>query len=143
MKSNRKPFVILLIVLVSLLALWLSGSGAQNRKGYQVEAQIYGTPEYRTDTARAVDAYERLMDRHMDLTERNFLNVSTDMKNLAVTLDRINARLATLDQRLARIEKHLGIQPPPVVPTAPAAVTPGEVAPPRNRTPVPPSLPQQ
>ena len=133
MKSNRRLYVFLVVALASFLVLWLSGSAAQDRKRYEVETQVYSVPEYRSDAARAVDAYERLMERYMDLTERNLFSVSADVKDLTVKLDSIDARLTTLDRRLARIEKHLGIQTTSAAPAAPAVVPPGPSAPAQNR----------
>ena len=54
-----------------------------------------------------MDAYERLMQRYTDLTERNMVGITADLGALA-QLDAIDARLTALDVRLARIEQHLG-----------------------------------
>jgi hypothetical protein len=138
MKSNKRPYVFLVVALATFLALWLSGSTAQDRKRREVETRIYSTPEYRSDTARAVDAYERTMQRYMDLTERNLCGVSADIKDMAVKLDAIDTHLTALDRRLARIEKHLGIKPTPAVPTNPAVIPPSPSTPSQDR----PSFPQ-
>jgi hypothetical protein len=131
MKSNRRFYIAVPVLLACIALLWLSTSAGQGRRRYEVETQVYGVPEYRTEAARAVDAYERLMERYMDLTELNLFNVSADVKAIAATLDRLDARLATLDTRLARIEKHLGIAPVPSItrvepepPQGPATDTP-------------------
>ena len=121
MKSNKRLTIVLAVAGVCFLVLWLSASFGQSRRKYEVETQVYGVPEYRSDAARAVDAYERLMERYMDLTERNLFSVSTDVRTIAARLDAVHAEVASVNARLARIEKHLGIQPPPV-PPAPAEI---------------------
>ena len=121
MKSNKRLTIVLALAGVCFLVLWLSASFGQSRRKYEVETQVYGVPEYRSDAARAVDAYERLMERYMDLTERNLFSVSTDVRTIAARLDAVHAEVASVNARLARIEKHLGIQPPPV-PPAPAEI---------------------
>ena len=133
MKSNKRLYIILAVAGACFLVLWLSTSLGQSRRKYEVETQVYGVPEYRSDAARAVDAYERLMERYMDLTERNLFSVSADVRTIAAQLDAVHAEVASVNARLARIEKHLGIQPPPVPPaeiTAPRVpATSGNVPP--------------
>jgi len=88
--------------------VWLSTSIQGGEKTYEVRPQIT-LPEYRTDTARAIDAYERLMDRYMGLTERNLTGIGTGLKGVVKKLDSIDAKLAELSTRMARIEKALAI----------------------------------
>lgn len=116
MKSNRRFYIALTTVVLIMVVFWLSTSIGQTRRRYEVETQVYSTPEFRTDATRAIEAYERLMERYMDATERNFTQVSGDIGAIAVMLDRIDARMAKLDTRLERIERHLGIAPPPIAP---------------------------
>ena len=99
---------------VGCLAVWFCTSIKGNAKTYQVQPWIT-VPEYRTEAARAIDAYERLMDRYMDLTERNLFNVSTDVRELLKKLDCADQKLTELCIRIARIEKALGIQQPVAV----------------------------
>jgi septal ring factor EnvC (AmiA/AmiB activator) len=123
------------VVAVCLIVLCLSTSTGRDRRGYEVETQVYGVPTAQSDAARAIDAYERLMERHMDLTERSLLGFAADLKALSTKSDAVDAKLTALDakmsqvdQRLARIEKHLGITTAPpkasakADPNAPATV---------------------
>jgi predicted nucleic acid-binding Zn-ribbon protein len=64
----------------------------------------------RTDAARAIDAYERLMERYMDLTERNSMRINLGLKEVIKKLDSIDNKLTELSARIARIEKSLGIE---------------------------------
>ena len=94
-----------------VVLVWLSTSIQGGEKTYEVRPQIT-LPEYRTDTARAIDAYERLMDRYMGLTERNLTGIGTGLKGVVKKLDSIDAKLTELSTRMARIEKALGIEEP-------------------------------
>jgi hypothetical protein len=124
MGSNRNIWSVIVTVALCLVAVWFSTSWGQGRANYQTETRVYSTPDYQTDTTRAINAYEKLMDRYMDTTERNFSALSTDIKMLTVKLDAMDAKLASLDTRLARIEQRLGI-----VTVAPAAAEPNAPAP--------------
>ena len=127
MGSNRKLWNIIVTVAVCLVAVWFSTSWGQGRDGYPIETRVYTTPEYQTDTTRAISAYERLMERYMDMTERSLGAVSQDIAKMAVKLEAMDAKLASLDVRLARIERHLGVVTvaPSADPNAPAPVLQG------------------
>jgi len=136
MRSNRRTYVAILAVIIGIVVLTLSTSVGQNRRNYDVEAQVYTTPEYRTDASRAIDAYERVMERYMDATEQGFAGIAADLGAVATRLESIDARLAKLDERLERIERHLGILPPPPPmpdPNAPPPPAPMPLSPPAPR----------
>ena len=138
MKSNRKLSLAATAAVLCIVVLWLSTSVGQNRRSYEVEAQVYTTPEYRTDAARAIDAYERMMERYMDTTERSLTAVLNYTGSIAAKLDAIDAKLTKLDERLGRIESHLGIVPP--APPVPDPNAPRPLAP---ASPVPSVRPMQ
>ncbi len=127
MKSKKKLSLAVTAAVFCIVVLWLSTSTGQSRRSYEVEAQVYTTPEYRTDAGRAIDAYERMMQRYTGATERNFAAVLNYSGTIAVKLDAIDAKLAKLDERLARIESHLGIVAP--VPPVPEPNVPRPFAP--------------
>jgi len=107
----RKSLLVVAAVFVCCTAVWFSVSLYGGQKTYEVESQIT-VPEYRTDAARAIDAYERLMERYMDLTEGNLTRIGVDLKGVVERLDSINSKLTELSTRIARIEKKLGIEQP-------------------------------
>ena len=80
---------------------------------YEIRPEIR-LPEHRTDAARAIDAYERLMERYMSLSERNFNSINGNFSTITTRLDSIDGKLGSLSERIARIEKALGIEPPKV-----------------------------
>lgn len=108
MNRSARTCVVVAVGVFCLVILCLSTSEGQNRKSYEVPAQIYGVPAWHSDAAYAVDAYERLMQRYTDLTERNMVGITADLGALARRLDAIDARLTALDARLAGIEQRLG-----------------------------------
>ncbi len=110
-KETKHLLVLGAILTVSLILIVFSGSIRGVEKSYEINPEIT-LPESRTDAARAIDAYERVMDRFMNLTERNFIGINTDVKDIATKLASIDYRLTELSTRMARIEKALGIEQP-------------------------------
>lgn len=121
MNINKKVLVVAIGVIGLSAVLWHSGTIQGSPKTYEVRPRIT-VPEYRTDAARAIDAYERVMQRHMDLTEKNLLQIDTNVGYTVMQLDSIDDKLTQLCARVTRIEKALGIEaasdPPPEVPQA-------------------------
>ena len=111
MSRNCRVYMVMAAIAFCVVVFCLSTSVGENRRRYEVETQVYGVPAYQSDAARAIEAYERLMERYLDLTERNLVGLAADVKIFTDKLDTIDAKLSTLDARLARIEKHLGIVP--------------------------------
>ena len=109
MKKNRNLLAATAGLAVCAAVVWFSTSIQGVEKTYEVQPQIT-IPEYRTDAARAIDAYEHLMDRFMDLNERNLTNIAADIQIIAQKLDSIDAKLTHLSIRMVGIEKALGIK---------------------------------
>jgi hypothetical protein len=106
MRRSRKLLAFAAVVVICLAAARLGISVTDKNKTYEFEQWIT-TPEYRTDAARAIDAYERLMERYMDLSEAHLM----DCQGIVEKLDSIDARMGDFSARLARIEKAMGIDP--------------------------------
>jgi hypothetical protein len=110
MKRNRYLLVTGAVALVCLIAAAVSTAIPDNGKKYEIDT-VVDVPEYKTDAARAIDAYERLMDKYMDLSEKIISKVGGDSQAISAKLDSLDSRLADISTRLARIEKALGIDP--------------------------------
>ena len=108
MKTNRGTLAILVVIIVCSVLVWLSASIEGSQKTYEIHPNIT-MPEYNTDLTRIMDAYERLMERYMDLTEKNQSMVGADLKYVITMLDSIDGRMADLSARIVRIETALGI----------------------------------
>jgi hypothetical protein len=111
MKSKRYILAAGAIAVVCLATARLAISIPSRDKTYEVVETQVATPEYRTDAARAIDAYERLMERYMDLAEGQLLRGGADCQSVMDKLVSLDSRLNELSARLARIEKALGIDP--------------------------------
>jgi septal ring factor EnvC (AmiA/AmiB activator) len=118
MTRNHGIHRIVAAIIVGMIVLSLSTSTGRDRRNYEIDAQVYSVPPAQSDAARAINAYERLMERHMDMTERHLAGLAEDIKMLAAEFDAVDARfialdarLTQMDRRLARIEKHLGTAP--------------------------------
>ena len=109
MKMRRNLIIALAIIVCCIVVVWFSASIQGSQKSYEVQPHIT-IPEYKTDAARAIDAYERLMDRYMNLTEKNIFRIDTDIQEVAKKLDSIDNKLTKLSTRISGIEKALGIK---------------------------------
>jgi len=109
MITNKNLLAITTGLVACVVVVWLSTSIQGRERTYEVQPQIT-IPEYRTDAARAIDAYERLMERYMDLTESNLTRIGIDVRDVVKKLDSIDGKLTELSARMARIEKALGIE---------------------------------
>jgi predicted Ser/Thr protein kinase len=107
MKRGKNILIMIAGAVICLMAarLAMSVTGIDRTK-YEVTPWIT-TPEYQTDTTRAIEAYERLMERYMDLSESYLI----DSQSVAQKIESIDAKMDDLSARLARIEKALGIDP--------------------------------
>lgn len=116
MKSRRSLLIVVAAIACCVTVVWLSSSIEGSPKKYEIRPTVglpgYGPwdPSGRTDAARALDAYERLMDHYMALAEESLFSIDADLRDVADKLD-------IIDARLVRIEEALGI-PPDVTPAA-------------------------
>lgn len=94
--------------IVLCLSIWFFSIYA-SADTYELRPEIT-VPEYRTDAARAIDAYERMMNRYMGLTERSLSGMNTDVKIMLRKLEAMDVKLNALTTRISRIEKALGIE---------------------------------
>jgi len=109
MTTNKNLLAVGAVVVCCITLVWFSTSIQGDPKTYELRPHI-SVPEYRTDAVRAIDAYERLMERYMNLTERNSIRISADLKEVIKKLYSIDNKLTELSARIARIEKTFGIE---------------------------------
>ncbi len=109
MTTNKNLLAIGALVVCCIIVVWFSTSIQGNPKTYELRPHI-SLPEYRTDAARAIDAYERMMERYMNMTERDSIRISADLKEIIKKLYSIDNKLSELSARMARIEKTFGIE---------------------------------
>ena len=118
--TNRN-FKITVAVLGCVALLW-SLAGAQNTKTYEIRPHI---PEsvFKTESARVMDAYERMVDRTLELNARQLDAMDLNIKEVSKQLYRVEAKLDQLLDRSILIEYALGISHVRVE-KGPAAVQP-------------------
>ena len=56
MNRNMRLYIIAVAIILCIVVLCLSTSIGQDRKKYEVEAQVYSIPPYQSDAARAIAA---------------------------------------------------------------------------------------
>jgi len=110
MSSNKNLLLVAAAIACGVILVWFSTSIGDSQKTYELRPRLT-IPEYKTDVVRIIDAYERLMERYIDLTERNLTGIGMDLKAVVKKLDSVDAKLTALSARTARIEKALGIEP--------------------------------
>jgi len=109
-KENKNLLVVGAVLIACLIVIGFSSS--IQGSSYEIKPEIT-LPEHRTDTARAIDAYERVMDKFINLTEKDLTGINTNIKNIAKKLVLIDCKLTDISTRMAKIEKALGIQQSP------------------------------
>jgi len=109
MITNKNLLAAGAVVICCITVVWFSTTTQGVPKTYEIRPRI-SVPEYKTDTLHAIDAYERLMERYMNLTEKSTTRIGTDIKEVIKKLDSINIKLTELSARIARIEKTFGIE---------------------------------
>ena len=107
-KNNLMMFAIIFACIVAVS--WFCGSIEGVERSYKVKPEITLTGVARSDAGKAIDAYERLMNRFIDLTESSLTGIGIDVEAITKGLISINYELTGLSARLGRIEKALGIE---------------------------------
>ena len=111
MKTKRNIYI-LVVGIAALLTVALVYDTVQgSTRSYEISNEIT-TPEYKTDTSRVMDAYERLMNRYFDSNERNMDEIKREIKDLTEVMRSIDAEIKELSIRHEKIEKALGIEEP-------------------------------
>lgn len=103
---------VLFIIFIGVL-VWFANS-LNGGQSYDVRPEI-SVPAYKSDAARAIDAYEKVMDRYMDISENNFRSMAADNAKVFEKLLELQTDIMQIDQRLGRIEKAMGLEPLPAV----------------------------
>jgi hypothetical protein len=111
MKRGGILLVVGTAAVICFIAAAVSTAIPNNGKKYEVEAVVDVSSEYKTDAARTIDLYERLMDRYMDLSEKVISQMDGDCQSVSAKMNSLDARLTDILTRLTRIEKALGIDP--------------------------------
>jgi len=101
MSARRRIFAVVVGLAVCLGLVWYSALIQARSRTYELRPEIR-LPEHRTDAGRAIDAYERLMERFMTLMEKNLSGINVDMRGVGKKLDSIDGRLALASNYLKK-----------------------------------------
>jgi hypothetical protein len=112
MVLRKTPVFWLIIGLVFLLTTAMGVESGGKRHTFEVRNSIT-SPQYRSDAARAIDAYERLMERYMSLTETNLVAAQADGRDMAYRLTRLESTLERIEQKLDHLSRTLQGSPLP------------------------------
>jgi hypothetical protein len=108
--KTRQTFISLIVIAVVCAAfIWLTVSYGVEKS---IEVESYNLPEYRSDTVRAIDAYQQMINRMLDDNDRNWGMVQEQLNTINGKLDTVLSDLDSISQRIARIEKKMGIEEP-------------------------------
>ena len=110
--NTRRTFVSIAVTALVCAALLLLSPTQGTEKDYEVNTH-YELPEYRTDTARAIDAQQQMMNRMLDGNERNWGAIQQQLNTINTKLDKILGDLDNISQRIGRIETKMGIEDTP------------------------------
>jgi len=111
MRTNRNLLIVAAVVICSVLSVWFSTSIQGGSKTYEIQPQIT-IPEYRTDAARAIGSYERMMELYIGLADGNLGKINSNVQDILRKMESIDSKLTDLSSRIERIEKSLGIEQP-------------------------------
>lgn len=109
MIKDKKLLATGAVLILSFIVIVFSNSTHGNEGRYEINPEIT-LPPYQNDLGRIIDAYERMTDRMMTMTERNFGSISYDVKDVSNKLVSIDGKIAELSARMAKIEKALNIE---------------------------------
>lgn len=109
MRKNRKFFLFTSIMVSALLIAGLSARNSSGESNYEIQPEIR-LPEYKTDTARLIDSYERTVNRVLDLREQDSRLLNYKLEKIETKIDTLVNKLEKLSERMQRIEKELGIE---------------------------------
>jgi outer membrane murein-binding lipoprotein Lpp len=112
MQKNKKFLLFASIMISGLLIAGISARVSTGESStYEIQPEIT-LPQYRSDTARLIDSYERTVNRVLDARERDSRMVNYKMEKIGTKIDKLTEKVDKLSERMERIEKKLGIEQP-------------------------------
>ena len=107
--DSRKKIAAVCLTVIIVSVIWFSTTVGETASKYEIEPQIT-LPEHKTGLKYSVDAYERLMNRFMDLVGKDLSGMHRDVDRVLNRLESIDRKLADVDERISRIEIYLEIK---------------------------------
>lgn len=107
---NHKALLGMGIVLV---AGWITVSYAADR-----DVEVYTSTNYKSDTARMVEAYEKLSSQYLSLVQQNLAQMNQTDQQVLTKLAEIEKKIDLLTQKVDALKPQAPQPPQPVSPTA-------------------------
>jgi transcription initiation factor IIF auxiliary subunit len=96
-----------------LIAGWITVSYAAERS-----VEIYATPEYKSDTARMVEAYERLSTQYLSLVQQNLSQMNQTDQQILTKLAEIEKKIDLLTEKVDALKPEGPTPPKPLKPAS-------------------------
>jgi len=113
---NKRLGLTLVLIITAMLAVWQVLIVHGGQKTYEIQPQI-SLPEYRTDAARAIDAYERLTQQYMALQEQNLATINARLQHLTEKIQTLDHKITQVSSQLAQLQKAFDLDRPTHSPT--------------------------
>lgn len=107
--KSRRTFASLIVKTLACGVLFCLAVSQGAEKTYE----FHTLPEYRSDTARAIDAYQQMINRMLDDNDRSWEMIQSQLNTINGKLDKILSDLNSISLRIARIENKMGIEDEP------------------------------
>lgn len=108
-KQNKSLLAIFAFLMVCLFVNFFSTSLQGSEKRYEIHPEIT-LPESKTDTARIIDAYERMVNNYLQSIDSDLTRIHLNTEHASKKMDSIDQKIYILSIQLETIQKKLGIE---------------------------------
>ncbi|MFA5554922.1 MAG: hypothetical protein WCZ89_00915 [Phycisphaerae bacterium] len=103
MKRTKSLLFIACVVFCCVVLAYMNRTSAAERT-YEINTE-YSLPEYRTDTARAIDAYQQMINRLLDSNERNNFLIIAKLDAIQKDLQVLSAKIEKMEKAMEHCQK--------------------------------------
>ncbi len=97
----------LLVLICCFLFIFITETGSKGDT-YEVKPDVeVKLDRYKSDVVLVVEAYEKLMNRYIELVEKNRTRISTRLDTMENSILLLKTEMALMNDKLGRIEKLL------------------------------------
>ncbi len=96
-----------LLILLGILGLLSFAAVSEKSREYDITV-----PEYKSDTVRMIEAYERLSDQYLTLVQRHLLGMDSTDQAILRKLESLEKKLDEVSQKIDRLTPAVPAQQP-------------------------------
>lgn len=96
-----------LLILLGILGLLSFAAVSEKSREYNITV-----PEYKSDTVRMIEAYERLSDQYLTLVQRHLLGMDSADQAILQKLESLEKKLDEVSQKIDRLTPAAPAQQP-------------------------------